>query len=74
MVSQAVSLGVDLLLFDSYGLVSCGAPSLTRGPLELLLALASAVILGSKSHGTRDHSLQSQIRDFLFRRFLRLAG
>jgi hypothetical protein len=40
MVSQSVSLGVEphldlmtryLLLFDSYGLVLCGAPSLTRG-------------------------------------------
>jgi hypothetical protein len=32
--------------------------------LQLLLALASAFILGSKSHGTRDHILLSQIRDF----------
>jgi hypothetical protein len=29
----------------------------------LLLALASAVILGSESHGTHDHILLSQIRD-----------
>jgi hypothetical protein len=44
-VSQSVSLGVEphlglmtryLLLFDSYGLVSCGAPSLTTGRLRLL--------------------------------------
>jgi hypothetical protein len=35
----------------------------------MLLALASAVILGSESRGTRDHILLSQIRDFL-----RLAG
>jgi hypothetical protein len=43
--------------------------SLTRGRvcrLQLLLALASAVILGSESRGTRDHILLSQIRDFLF--------
>jgi hypothetical protein len=36
----------------------CGLLSLTRGwvcHLQLLLALASAVILGSKSHGTLDH-------------------
>jgi hypothetical protein len=40
----------------------------------LLLALASADIFGSDSHGTRDHNLLSQIRDFPFRRLLRLAG
>jgi hypothetical protein len=33
--------------------------------LELRLLLASAVILGSQSRGTRDHILQSQIRDSL---------
>jgi hypothetical protein len=45
----------------------CGALSLTRGQvcrLQLLLALASAFILGSESRGTRDHILLSQIRDF----------
>jgi hypothetical protein len=47
----------------------CGALSLTRGRvcrLQLLLALASAVILGSESRGTRDHILLSQIWDFSF--------
>jgi hypothetical protein len=47
----------------------CGAFSLTRGGvcrLHLLLSLVSAVILGSESHGIRDHILLSQIRDFLF--------
>jgi hypothetical protein len=42
----------------------CGAPSLTRGgvcSLHLLLYLASAVFLGSASHGT--HELLSQIWD-----------
>jgi hypothetical protein len=34
--------------------------------LQLLLALASAVILGSESRGTFDHILLSQIRDFFF--------
>jgi hypothetical protein len=56
---------------------SCGALSLTRGRvclLQLLLALASAVILRSESRGTRCHILLSQIRDFPFRRLLRLAG
>jgi hypothetical protein len=51
--------------------------SLTRGRvcrLQLLLALASANIFGSDFHGTRDHNLLSQIRDFHFRRLLRLAG
>jgi hypothetical protein len=54
-----------------------GAPSLTRGRvcrLQLLLALASALIFGSESPRTRGHILLSQIRDFAFRRFLRLAG
>jgi hypothetical protein len=55
----------------------CGALSLMRGwvcNLLLLLALVSAVIFGSESRGTRDHILLSQIRDFPFRRLLRLAG
>jgi hypothetical protein len=45
--------------------------SLTEGRvcrIELLLTLASAVILGTESRGTRDHILLSQIRDFPFRR------
>jgi hypothetical protein len=40
--------------------------SLTRGwvcSLQLLLALTSAVILRSESHGTHDHILLSPIRD-----------
>jgi hypothetical protein len=44
----------------------CRAPSLTIGRvccLQLLLAIASAVILESKSHGTHDRVLVSQIRD-----------
>jgi hypothetical protein len=50
---------------------------LTRGwgcSLQLLLALVRAFILGCKSRGTCDHILLSQIRDFPFRRLLRLAG
>jgi hypothetical protein len=53
------------------------ALSLTRGRVcrvQLLLVLASAVILGSESRGTCDHILLPQIRDFPFRRLLRLAG
>jgi hypothetical protein len=45
------------------------ALSLTRGRvcrLQLLLVLASAVIFGSDSRGTRDRILLSQIRDFPF--------
>jgi hypothetical protein len=56
---------------------SSWALSLTRERvyrLQLLLALASAVILGYESLWTRDHILLSQIRDFPFRRLLRLAG
>jgi hypothetical protein len=51
----------------------CGALSLTRGPvcrLQLLLALASAVILGSESRGTHDHILLSEIRGFPLHRLL----
>jgi hypothetical protein len=52
-----------------------GAPSDERTGLSftLPLALVSAVILGFESRGTRDHILLSQIRDFPFRRLLRLA-
>jgi hypothetical protein len=54
-----------------------GVLSLTRGlvcRLQLLLELASAVILWSEPRGTRDHTriLLSQVRDFLFRRLLLL--
>jgi hypothetical protein len=55
----------------------CGTFSLTRGRVcgfQLLLVLASAVIFRSESRGTRDHIILPQIRDFLFHRFLRLAG
>jgi hypothetical protein len=54
-----------------------GALSLTRGRVcrfQLLLVLASAVILGSESQGTLDYILLSQIWDVPFRRLLRLAG
>jgi hypothetical protein len=53
----------------------CGALSLTRGRVcsfQLMLAIASTVIRGSESCGTRDHILLSQIRDFPFRRLLPL--
>jgi hypothetical protein len=40
----------------------------------MLLVLANAVLLGSESLWSRDHILLSQIRDFPFRRLLRLAG
>jgi hypothetical protein len=42
--------------------------------LKLLRVLASAVMLGSESRGTRHHILLSQIWYFPFRRLLRLAG
>jgi hypothetical protein len=54
-----------------------GALSLARGRvcrLQLLLALASAVILGSESRGTRYHILLCEIPKFPFRHLLRLAG
>jgi hypothetical protein len=55
----------------------CGVLSLTRGRvcyLQLLLVLASVVILWSESRGTHDRILLSQIRDFHFRHHLPLAG
>jgi hypothetical protein len=42
--------------------------------LQMPLVLASTVILGSESRETRYRILLSQIRDFPFRRLLRLAG
>jgi hypothetical protein len=68
---------VILLLFDSYSLVFCGAPTLTRGRvchLHMLLALASTVFLGSESLGTSYHNLLSRIWDVPFCHLLRLTG
>jgi hypothetical protein len=72
-ISQSVSLGVEahlglmtryLLLFDNYGLVFVGGPLWREDGclLYMLVALASAVILGSESLGTRDHILLSDLR------------
>jgi hypothetical protein len=47
-----------LLSGDSCGFVDVGRPH-----WQLLLALASAVILGCQSRGTHDHILLSQFRD-----------
>jgi hypothetical protein len=74
-VSRAVYLGVKplsaaqdqiFITVRQLRVCWCGAPSLARGRvcrLQLLLALASAVILGSESRGTHDQILLSQIRD-----------
>jgi hypothetical protein len=75
-VGQSVSLGVEPTLWQLRSSF-CGAPSQTRGRICLLyklLVLASVFLFGSESLGTRDHILQSHIRDFPFRRLLRLAG
>jgi hypothetical protein len=85
-VSGPVCLGIkhlsgayDRIFITGRQLRVCwfGSLSLSRGRvcrLQFLLALASVVILGSESFGTRDRILLSQIPNFFYRRLLRLAG
>jgi hypothetical protein len=85
-VSQSVSLGIehppgthDQIFIAPRLLRSCffWPPSLTRGWvcfLYMLLALASALFLGSSSLETCHHILLSHILDFPFRRLILLAG
>jgi hypothetical protein len=71
---QSVPLGAKLLRTQNqhfFQLNTCGyspyvTSFITRGwvcRLQLLLALVSAVSLGSDSRGTHDHNLLSEIRD-----------
>jgi hypothetical protein len=75
---KSISLGVKthlgLMTGDWLLGVSCGRVVGGRsrwredgGLLDMLLALASVVFLGSEPLGTRDHILLPQIWDFLFR-------
>jgi hypothetical protein len=85
-VSRPVYLGIKhpfraydqiFIIKRQFQVCWCGALSLTRGRvcrLQLLLVLASAVILRSQSRSTRDHILLSPILDFPVCRLLWLAG
>jgi hypothetical protein len=67
-VSRIVCPGVNIFTVRQLRICSCGAPSLTRGRAyrsQLLLALSSALILGSQSLGTHGPILLTQIPDFL---------
>jgi hypothetical protein len=78
-VRPPVCLGIEP---DSYycqtvvGLLMWGALSDERTGLSFTIAVGPRQrnLFGAKSRGTRDHILVSQIRDFPFRRVLRLAG
>jgi hypothetical protein len=53
-----------LLLSDSFGFVDVGCSDERTGlPFTIAAGLASSVILGYESRGTREHILLSQIRD-----------
>jgi hypothetical protein len=58
------------------GLLMWGALSDERADLSFIIASSPRQHshLGSEARGTRDHISLSQIRDFFFRRLLRLAG
>jgi hypothetical protein len=73
MVSRSVCLGIKHPS-NAYDQISITVRQGRVCRLQLLLVLASAVILGTEFHATPDHILQPQIRYFHVRRLLRLAG
>jgi hypothetical protein len=74
MVCSLVSrlMWTSSFLYNGASHTRVSMPALTVAIATTILA--SGVIFGSESRGSRDHILLSQIQDFPFRRLLRLAG
>jgi hypothetical protein len=72
-IKHSSGLTTKFLLIRLLRVCGCAALSLKRERVCLLQILVALAIFGSESRGSRDHILLSQIRDFLFRRLLRLT-
>jgi hypothetical protein len=72
-LSRSRKLSSDIAIFVVWGAFSGGRYG-SNLPVQVLLGLASAVTLGSKSPRTRGHISLPRLRRFPFCRLLRLAG